>query len=399
MSNTMELSKKYLMSNYGHLPLVPVKGAGARLWDAQGKEYLDFVAGIAVDSLGHCPEAVVKAVQEQAARLMHVSNLYYIEEQAQLAKLLVENSCADKAFFCNSGAEANEAAIKLARKCGKQNHGENCYEIITAVNSFHGRTLGALAATGQPKYQKEFEPLPVGFKYVPFNDLTALNAAVDNRTCGIMLEPVQGESGVRPATREYLQGVRELCSQKNLLLIFDEVQCGMGRTGKFLAYEHYDVEPDVFTLSKALGGGFPIGAMLAKASAAVFEPGDHASTFGGNPLACAAAIAAVKTILEGGVLENCRQVGAYFKEQLQGLAAKHSFVKEVRGTGLMLGMELNIPGAELVNACQEQGLLINCANQKVLRFIPPLIITKEDVEQAIGILDQVMEKTERGELK
>ena len=388
-----ELSEKYIMSTYGRIPMAPVRGAGARLWDAEGKEYLDFVAGIAVNSLGHCPEAVVRAIQEQATRLMHVSNLYLIENQVKLAKLLVENSCATKAFFCNSGAEANEAAIKLARKWGKKQHGSDCWEIITAVNSFHGRTLGALTATGQPKYQSDFEPLPKGFKYVPFNDLAALTEAVDSNTCAIMLEPVQGESGIHPATLEYLCGVRNLCDKKEILLIFDEVQCGLGRTGTFLAYQQYNVEPDVFTLAKALGGGFPIGAMLAKEHAAmIFGPGDHASTFGGNPLACAAAIAVVETLLNEGVLENCCRVGTYFKEQLQGLSAQYNYVREVRGLGLMLGMELTILGADFVSACREQGLLINCTNQNVLRFVPPLIITQEDVNQGITILSQVMDK-------
>jgi len=374
--------------------MAPVRGEGARLWDAEGREYLDFVAGIAVNSLGHCHPAVVQAVQEQVARLIHVSNLYYIESQAQLAEILVENSCADRAFFCNSGAEANEGAIKLARKWAKKQHGTDKYEIITAENSFHGRTLAAITATGQPKYQKGFEPLPQGFKYVPFNDLEALAATIGEHTCAIMLEPVQGESGVRPATVEYLSGVRELCDKHGLVLIFDEVQCGLGRTGKFLAYQHYGVEPDIFTLAKALGGGFPIGAMLAKELVAeVFAPGDHAATFGGNPLACAAGIAAMQTTLQGGILENCNQVGAYFKEKLLELAGKYSLIKEVRGFGLMLGLELSVPGGDIVNSCRERGLLINCANNTVLRFVPPLTITNVDVDQAVLILDGVLQES------
>ncbi len=390
-SDIMQLSDKYVMHTYGRIAMAPVRGEGALLWDAEGREYLDFVAGIAVNCLGHCHPAVVRAIQEQAARLMHVSNLYYIEPQARLAEILVENSCADRAFFCNSGAEANEGAIKLARKWAKKQHGPDRYEIITAENSFHGRTLAAITATGQPKYQKYFEPLPQGFKYVPFNDLDALAGAVGPHTCAIMLEPVQGESGVRPAAAEYLSGVRELCDRNGLLLIFDEVQCGLGRTGKFLAYQHYGVEPDIFTLAKALGGGFPIGALLAKEQVAgAFAPGDHASTFGGNPLACAAGLAAMQTIVNGGVLENCNRVGAYFKEKLHELAGKYSFIREVRGMGLMLGMELAMPGGDIVNRCRERGLLINCANNTVLRIVPPLIITNADVDRALEIIDGVL---------
>jgi len=389
----MQLSDKYVMQTYGRIAMAPERGEGARLWDAEGREYLDFVAGIAVNSLGHCHPAVVQAVQEQVARLIHVSNLYYIQSQAQLAEILVENSCADRAFFCNSGAEANEGAIKLARKWAKQQYGPDKYEIITAENSFHGRTLAAITATGQPKYQKGFEPLPQGFKYVPFNDLEALAGTIDEHTCAIMLEPVQGESGVRPATEEYLSGVRELCDKHALLLIFDEVQCGLGRTGKFLAYQHYGVEPDIFTLAKALGGGFPIGALLAKEQVAgAFTPGDHAATFGGNPLACAAGIAAMQTTLQSGILENCNQVGAYFKEKLLRLAGKYSLIKEVRGLGLMLGLELTVPGVDIVNSCRERGLLINCANINVLRFVPPLTITNGDVDLAVVILDGVLQK-------
>lgn len=389
----MQLSDQYVMQTYGRTPLAPVRGSGARLWDAEGREYLDMVAGIAVNSLGHCHPAVVQAVQEQATRLVHVSNLYYIEGQARLAEILVTNCCADRAFFCNSGAEANEGAIKLARKWAKKQHGPDRYEIITAENSFHGRTLAAITATGQPKYQKGYEPLPQGFKYVPFNDLAALTGALDQHTCAIMLEPVQGESGVRPATQEYLTGVREMCDQHGLLLIFDEVQCGLGRTGKFLAYQHYGVEPDIITLAKALGGGFPIGALLAKQQVAeAFAPGDHAATFGGNPLACAAGIAAMQTVLHDGILENCNRVGAYFKEKLQTLDGKYSLIREVRGLGLMLGLELNVPGAGLVNACRERGLLINCANNTVLRFVPPLTITTGDVDQAVDVLDTVLQE-------
>ncbi len=395
--NTKEiiaLSDKYVMHTYGRIGLAPVQGRGAVLRDADGREYLDFVGGLAVDSLGHCHPAVVRAIQAQAETLMHVSNLYYIEPQARLAELLVQNSCCDRVFFCNSGAEANEAAIKLARKYAKKTHGPGKpgkYEIITAEKSFHGRTLATITATGQPKYQQGFEPLPHGFSYVPFNNLEALQKAVGPHTCAVMLEPVQGEGGVIPADRDYLAGVRELCDKHGLLLIFDEVQCGLGRTGKFLAYQQYGVEPDVITLAKALGGGFPIGAMLAKQSVAdAFVPGDHASTFGGNPLACAAALAAMRTMLEDGVVKNCAQVGAYLKDKLLALQQKYSFIREVRGLGLLLGMELTVEGGEYVKRCQERGLLINCAAGNVLRLLPPLNITREDADRAVAILDAAL---------
>jgi acetylornithine/N-succinyldiaminopimelate aminotransferase len=387
----MDLGDQYLMRNVGRIPLAPVKGEGARLWDADGREYLDFVSGIAVNSLGHCHPAVVDAICRQAGTLIHCSNLYYIEQQARLARLLVENSALDKAFFCNSGAEANEAAIKLARKYAKLKEGAEKFEIITALHSFHGRTLATVTATGQPKYHKGFEPLPEGFKYVPFNDLAALEKAVGPATCAVLLEPVQGEGGVNVASRHYLEGVQMLCREHGALLIFDEVQTGLGRTGRFLAYQHFGVEPDILTLAKALGGGFPIGAMLAKEDIArAFQPGDHASTFGGNPLACAAALAAMEEMLLGGVVENAASTGAYLYEKLKGLGGKYPFVKEVRGLGLLLGMELNREGKDIVDGCLEQGLLINCVNNNVLRFIPPLTITPDDVDSAVAILDQVM---------
>lgn len=386
----MELSKKYIMQTYGRIPLVPVKGAGARLWDASGKEYLDFVAGIAVCSLGHCHPAVVEAINVQARQLMHISNLYYIEPQAKLAQLLVQHSCGERVFFCNSGAEANEAAIKLARKYAKLHNGPEKFEIITALKSFHGRTLATITATGQTKYQKGFEPLPPGFKYVPFNDLGALEAAIGPHTCAVMLEPVQGEGGVHVARSDYLKGVQDLCKRHNLLLIFDEVQCGLGRTGKFLAYQHYNVEPDIFTLAKALGNGFPIGAMVAKEKVATaFSPGDHASTFGGNPLACTAALATLEYLLNNEVIENAARVGAYLKERLVELAGQFPFIREVRGLGLLLGLELTIEGAPIVSRCRERGLLINCVDGRILRFLPPLIIGTEEVDQAAGILKEV----------
>lgn len=387
----MENTSNYIMHTYGRLPMALVKGKGAHVWDAEGNQYLDFISGLAVTSLGHCHPRVVKAIWRQANSLMHVSNIYHIESQGELAKVLVENSCADKAFFCNSGAEANEAAIKLARKYAKKHLGADKYEIITALDSFHGRTLAAVTATGQPKYHQGFEPLPTGFKYVPFNDLAALKEAVGPHTCAVLLEPIQGEGGVHPATKEYLQGVAEFCRQNNLLLIFDEVQCGLGRTGKFLAHQLYGVEPDIFTLAKALANGFPIGAMLAKDHvAAAFNPGDHASTFGGNPLATAAGLATMQVLLEDGVMANAQQMGQYFKEKLQTLATQHQCIKEVRGAGLMLGVELDTPGQKFVDTCRQKGLLINCVNNNVLRFLPPLTIGQKEIDTAIDILNQAL---------
>jgi predicted acetylornithine/succinylornithine family transaminase len=391
----MELSNKYVMNTYGRLPLTPVRGEGVRLWDAEGREYLDFLAGLAVCSLGHCHPAVVEAIATQARTLMHISNLYYIEPQARLAQLLVEHSCGDRVFFCNSGAEANEAAIKLARKNAKLNYGPEKYEIITALKSFHGRTLATLSATGQDKYQQGFEPLPGGFKHVPFNDLESLEAAIGPHTCAIMLEPVQGEGGIHMARKDYLAGVRELCNRHGLLLIFDEVQCGLGRTGVLLAHHHYNVDPDLFTLAKALGGGFPIGAMAATGEVAcAFGPGDHASTFGGNPLACAAALATLEFMLNNDIIGNAGRVGDYFKAHLQSLANRFSFIREVRGLGLMLGVELSnegpVEGKEVVSQCQNRGLLINCVDGHILRFLPPLTITTGDVDRAVGILAGVL---------
>ncbi|MEG6512554.1 acetylornithine transaminase [Desulforamulus ruminis] len=391
----INMGQQYVMNTYGRLPMALVKGEGPWVWDADGRKYLDFVGGLAVNSLGHAHPKVAEAICRQAATLLHCSNIYWIEPQVKLAKLLVENSCAGKAFFCNSGAEANEGAIKLARKYAKKNLGPNQYEVISATNSFHGRTLATVTATGQTKYQKGFEPLPPGFRHVPFNDLAALEESIGPQTCAVMLEPVQGEGGVIPADPAYLAGVAQLCRDKGLLLIFDEVQCGLGRTGKFLAHQHYSVEPDIITLAKALGGGFPIGALLAKEEVAgAFQPGDHASTFGGNPLATAAALAAMEALLQDGVQENAAKVGQYFKEKLSGLAAKHSFVKEVRGLGLMLGLELSIEGKDIVAKCLEQGLLINCTNGNVLRFLPPLIITEEDVDHALAILSGAMDEVQ-----
>ena len=388
----MALADENIMNTYKRFPIVLVKGSGIKVWDVNGKEYLDFVAGIAVCNLGHSHPQVIATVKEQLENLTHVSNLYYTEPQAQLARLLVENSFADKVFFCNSGAEANEAAIKLARKYAHENMGPDKFELITMKDSFHGRTMATITATGQEKFQFGFTPLLEGFTYVPFNDLQALEARISNKTCGIMLEPIQGEGGVNIPDDNYLVSVREICDRHGILLIVDEVQTGMGRTGELFAYEHSGIKPDIMTLAKALGNGFPIGAMLATNKIAkAFIPGNHASTFGGSPLAMAAANATVKTMLQEGILEHCRKMGDYFLLQLKKLQQQHKIIKEVRGKGLMLAAQLNIEGGDIVNECLQRRLLIISAGGKTLRFVPPLIITTQDIDQATKVLDEVME--------
>jgi acetylornithine/N-succinyldiaminopimelate aminotransferase len=388
----IDLSDRYIMSTYKRFPVVLTRGLGVHVWDSDGRCYLDLVAGIAVCALGHAHPGVVAAIKEQAGNLFHVSNLYHIAPQILLARLLVENSPFDKVFFCNSGAEANEAAIKLARKYASE-HMQGRYELITMQDSFHGRTLATVTATAQQRFHVGFAPLPEGFRYVPYNDLPALEAAVTEKTCGVLVEPIQGESGVVIPAPRYLQGIRRICDERGLLMIADEVQTGIGRTGTLFACEHDDVIPDMITLAKALGNGFPIGALLAKEKiAAAFVPGSHGSTFGGNPLACAAAMATLETILEDGILENCRKVGEYFLSRLGELQGKHTRIREVRGRGLILAVELTVPGAEFVLKCMEKGLLINCTNGNVLRFVPPLILTRQDVDKAVAILDEVLEE-------
>ena len=387
----IEKSDSYIMKTYGRYPIVPIRGAGCRLWDVDGKEYLDFLGGVAVNNLGHCHPAVVAALQKQAGELLHCSNYYQIPQQIELAELLCRHSFADKAFFCNSGAEANEAAIKLARKYSRDTYGPQRYEIITAAESFHGRTMATVSATGQEKVQRFFDPLLHGFTHVPFNDAAALEAAVTPNTCAIMLEPIQGEGGINIPSSGYFQEVRRICDQHDLLLIFDEVQVGMGRTGKLFAYEHFDVLPDIMTLAKALAGGAPIGTMLATDRYAVaFTPGTHGSTFGGNPLVCAAALATVRTILEDGILNHTEEIGEYLLGELENLGKKYSFVKEVRGIGLMIGMSLDMPGAEIVKKGHERGVLLNVTHDTVLRFVPPLVVTKQEINEMIGILDSIL---------
>lgn len=386
----IEKSDKYIMKTYGRYPIVPVRGEGCRLWDVDGKEYLDFLGGVAVNNLGHCHPKVVAALQKQAAELIHCSNYYQIPQQIELAELLCSHSFADKAFFCNSGAEANEAAIKLARKYSRDTYGPERYEIITAADSFHGRTMATVSATGQEKVQRFFDPLLHGFTHVPFNDAAALEAAITVNTCAVMLEPIQGEGGVNMPSHGYFQAVREICDRHGLLLIFDEVQVGMGRTGTLFAYEHFGVTPDVMTLAKALAGGAPIGTMLAKDKfAAAFIPGTHGSTFGGNPLVCAAAIATIRTILEDGLLNRCEEIGEYLTGELKALGKKYPFVNEVRGVGLMIGMSLSIPGAEIVKKGHERGVLLNVTHDTVLRFVPALIVTKQEIDTMITILDGI----------
>ncbi len=394
----IEKSDKYIMKTYGRYPIVPVRGEGCRLWDADGKEYLDFLGGVAVNNLGHCHPKVVAALQKQAAELIHCSNYYQIPQQIELAELLCSHSFADKAFFCNSGAEANEAAIKLARKYSRDTFGPERYEIITAADSFHGRTMATVSATGQEKVQRFFDPLLHGFKHVPFNDVAALEAAVTSTTCAVMLEPIQGEGGVNMPSPGYFRAVREICDRHGLLLIFDEVQVGMGRTGKLFAYEHFDVTPDIMTLAKALAGGAPIGTMLARDKfAAAFVPGTHGSTFGGNPLVCAAAIATVRTILEDGLLNRCEEIGEYLTGELELLGKKYPFVREVRGVGLMIGMALTIPAGDIVKKGHERGVLLNVTHDTVLRFVPPLVVTKQEIDAMIAILDGIFAEAEAQE--
>jgi acetylornithine/N-succinyldiaminopimelate aminotransferase len=386
----IDLNAKYLCTTYARFPVAFVRGQGCRLWDADGKAYLDFFASLAVMNLGQCHPAVVKAVQEQVATLTHISNLHHTVPQARLAELLCTNSFADKVFFCNSGAEANEAAIKLARKFGGDKR-DGRYEILTTLGSFHGRTMAAISATGQEKVRQGFAPLLEGFRYVPYDDLDAMEAAISERTVAILVEPIQGEGGVVTPQPGYLKELRELCDRHGLLLVLDEVQTGMGRTGKLFAYEYESITPDIMTLAKALGGGIPIGAMLARGEVAEsFNLGSHGSTFGGNAIACAAGVAVVNTLLHDGVLENCRAMGEYFLGRLHTLKEKFSFIKEVRGKGLILGVELDREGAAIVDTCLKEGLLINNTAGKVLRFIPPLIVTKAEIDEGLAIVEKVL---------
>jgi acetylornithine/N-succinyldiaminopimelate aminotransferase len=390
MKKTQELADKYMFQTYARFPITLVRGEGCRVWDEDGKEYTDFVGGIAVCALGHSAPVVTEALEIQSKTLVHVSNLYYTKPQIELARLLVENSFAERVFFCNSGAEANEAAIKLARRYSKEKHGVGKHTIISMLGSFHGRTMATLSATGQQKIQIGYDPLLTGFKFVPFNDLAGLEDAIDNSVCAVMLEPIQGEGGVVCPQKEYLQGVKRICNEQGLLLIFDEVQSGMGRTGKLFAHEHFGVTPHIMTLAKALGNGLPIGAMLSTEDlSSAFGPGSHATTFGGTPLVTAVAGAVLTSILKDGWLDHCLEMGSYFKGRLENFREKYPFIKDVRGLGLIIGVELDRPGAPVVKACMDRGFLINCAQESVLRFIPPLIVGKEEIDDLIETLDDI----------
>ncbi len=391
MTKTATLADKYMFQTYSRLPLTLVRGEGCRVWDEEGKEDLDFVGGIAVCALGHSSPLVTEALQEQSTRLVHVSNLYYTKPQVELAKLLVENSFADRVFFCNGGAEANEAAIKLVRRYSREKFGPEKYKIISMRGSFHGRTMATLSATGQEKIRTGYDPLLEGIKFVPFDDLSSLEEAVDESVCGVMLEPIQGEGGVVCPHENYLKGVKEICRARDLMLIFDEVQVGMGRTGRLFAHEHYGVTPHIMTLAKALGNGLPIGAMLSTEElASTFGPGSHASTFGGTPLVTAVAEAVLKSLLEDGWIDHCQSMGEYFKRRLEALKKKYHIVREIRGLGLILGMELDRAGAPAVSACMEKGFLINCIQDQVLRFLPPLNVAKEEIDLLVEALDEVL---------
>jgi acetylornithine aminotransferase len=383
-------SARHEVGVYARNPVTFVRGRGCELWDTEGKRYLDFFAGLAVNALGHCHPAVVEAVHAHVATLLHVSNLYHTEPTARLARLLCEHSFADRVFLCNSGAEANEAAIKLVRRWGAD-HGGGRFEILATHGSFHGRTLATLTATGQEKYHQGFQPLLPGIRLVPFGDVRALAEAVRDETVAILLEPIQGEGGVVLPDPAYLPAVRRLADERGLLLILDEVQSGLGRTGRLFAHEHSGITPDVMTLAKALGGGLPIGAMCAtERVAAAFSPGTHGSTFGGNPVACAAAAATLTRIADPAFLDHVRTVGAHLRGQLDALSGRHAAITSVRGAGLMLGALLDRPGADIVRRALERGLLINCTAATVLRFLPPLVIDKVQIDEGIAILDEVL---------
>jgi len=384
-----------MAATYKRFPVVFKKGSGCKLWDTQGRSYTDFVAGIAVCNLGHAHPRIREVVSLQAETLLHVSNLYYTLPQIELASWLVENSFADRVFFGNSGAEANEAAIKLARRYFKERGDDQRFRIITMERSFHGRTMATLSATGQEKVRKGFDPVLEGFDFVPFNNAEALRSMIGSSTCAVMLEPIQGEGGVRCPDENYLKAVRQICDDTGILMIFDEIQTGMGRSGQLFAYQNFGIEPDIMTLAKALANGLPIGAMLAKEQvAAAFGPGSHASTFGGTPIVTAAALEVCKILIEDKIIENGKKTGLFFKDKLNALKDKHAIVEDVRGLGLLLGMKLKIDGGPVVAKCMEKGILINCIQDNILRFIPPLIISKEEIDELIECLDTIL--TEAG---
>jgi len=384
---TINLFDKYVIANYKRLPRVIVKAKGCYLYDADGKQILDMFPGWAVSGIGHCHKRVVEAIRKQAGELLHIDNTFYSEPQGKLAGLLGQRAFGGKSFFCNSGAEANEAAMKLARLYA----GKGKYKFITVEGGFHGRTFATLTATAQPRHHDGLLPLVPGFVYVPFNDLEALEAAFSDEVAAVMVEAIQGEGGINVASEEYLQAIRQKCDENGAVMILDEVQTGVGRTGKWFGYQHFEVVPDVITMAKALGGGVAIGAMMAsEETAAAMVPGKHASTFGGNALACAAAVATIEAIEEENLLENARQQGQYLTAKLEQLKGKHFVVDHVRGKGLMIGIQLTSPGSKIVDRCLEKGLRINCTQDTVLRFMPPMIVTSEQIDKAVDILDSVL---------
>jgi len=389
----LALGKENVMNTYGRLPMAFVKGLGTWVWDSDGNPYLDFVTGLAVTSLGHSHPAIVEAIIEQAQQILHSSNLYWIPNQVKLAKLLTDHSFADKVFFCNSGAEANEGAIKLARKYAKKAFGQHKTNIVSLKNSFHGRTLATLTATGQTKYQKDYEPLPVGFSYMEINDVEELKGAVDEHTAAVIIEPIQGEGGINLVSKDFLLKVRKICDKFGALLIFDEVQCGLGRTGKLFAHEWFELMPDIMTLAKALGNGVPIGAVLATDQVAeAFQPGDHASTFGGNHLATAVGCKVLEIMTGEGFLQEVQSKGQYCSSKLQGLAQKYGLQGQVRGMGMMLGMPIKEKGPDIVSYCCSQGLLINCVGGKTLRFLPPLTVSVSEIDYAMEIMESAFSR-------
>ena len=394
LTEELELySSQYLMQTYARLPISIVRGQGCKVFDAEGREYLDFVAGVAVNSLGHSHPDLITAIEQQVRHLIHASNLYYSEPQVQLAQQLVELSFGQKVFFCNSGAEANEAAIKLARKYATEAFGPERFEIITMHNSFHGRTLATLTATGQSKVQEGFAPLPAGFTYATLNDIESIERLITDRTAAVMVEPIQGEGGVVVADQTFMRELRTLCTERQILLMFDEIQTGIGRTGTMFAYEQYGIQPDVMTLAKGLGGGVPIGACIARDEVAqAFGPGSHGSTFGGNPLACAAGLAVLRVLVDGQFLEKSRTVGSYLTKGLQELQSRIPLITDVRGVGLLQGIELSIEGKPVVQDCLARRILINCTMDRVLRFMPPLIVTQKEIDQLLHVLSDVLNK-------
>ena len=390
MSKWQELEKKYYMHTTNRIPVTLVKGYGTRVWDEDGKEYLDFVGGWAVNSLGHCHPAVVNAVTEQVHTLIQTSNQFYTIPQIRLAELLVKNSCLDKVFISNSGTEATEGAVKLARRYGKL-HLNGAHEVITTTGSFHGRTLTMTAASGQAIHQEPYVPLPAGFLNVEYNNIEAIKAATTENTCAVMVEPLQGEGGVNVPDDSYLAAIKSWCNDKGILLILDEIQTGIGRLGTFFAYEQYGIEPDILCLAKGLASGIPIGAFLARESASVFVPGDHGSTFGGNPVACAAGYATLKYILDHNISGNAGKMGQRLIDGLERLKGKHGFITDVRGRGLLLGMEFSTDIAQsLTMACLDEGFLVNRVKPNTLRFMPPLIIGEQEVDKALDILDKIL---------